>query len=40
MRNRITHEYWGISLEIVYETAKNKMEELEKYTQNLIGELK
>ncbi len=40
MRNRITHEYWGVSLEIVYKTAKEKMGELEEYTKNLINELK
>ncbi len=40
MRNRITHEYWGVSLEIVYKTAKEKMEELEEYIKKLIDELK
>lgn len=39
MRNRITHEYWGVSLEIVYETAKNKMKELEEYAKKIIEEL-
>ncbi len=40
MRNRITHKYWGVSLEIVYKTAKEKIGELEEYTKNLIDELK
>ena len=39
MRNRITHEYWGISLETVYRTAKDNMDELKKYTEALIEEI-
>jgi uncharacterized protein with HEPN domain len=30
MRNRLIHHYWGTSLEIVYDTAKNEIKELKE----------
>ena len=31
MRNRLIHEYWGTSLEMIYEVSVFEMEDLLKY---------
>ncbi len=31
MRNRLIHEYWGTSLEMLYEVSVFEMEDLLKY---------
>ena len=40
MRNRLIHEYWGTSLEIIYEVSVFEMEDLLKYIYLLREKLK
>jgi len=35
MRNRLTHEYWEVDLDIVWKTAKERVPELKKQLQTL-----
>lgn len=40
MRNRIIHEYWGTSLETIYDVcSSNELIELKKYAQTIIDYL-
>ena len=40
MRNRLIHEYWGTSLEMIYEVSVFEMEDLLKYIYLLREKLK
>ena len=40
MRNRLIHEYWGTSLEMIYEVSVFEMEDLLKYIYLLRKKLK
>ena len=40
MRNRLIHEYWGTSLEMIYEVSVFEMEDLLKYIYLLRENLK
>ena len=40
MRNRLIHEYWGTSLEMIYEISVFEMEDLLKYIYLLREKLK
>jgi uncharacterized protein with HEPN domain len=40
MRNFLIHQYWGVSLEMVYQVAKGDILELEKYIKEMIIEEK
>ena len=40
MRNRLIHEYWGTSLEMIYEVSVFEMENLLKYIYLLRENLK
>ncbi|MBU1085152.1 MAG: DUF86 domain-containing protein [Candidatus Beckwithbacteria bacterium] len=36
MRNRLTHEYWEIDLDIVWKTVKERVPELRKQLESLV----
>jgi uncharacterized protein with HEPN domain len=36
MRNVLTHEYFGVNTQIVWDVIQNKMEPLERFCQKLI----
>ena len=36
MRNRLTHEYWDVDLDIVWKTAKERVPELKIKLQTII----
>lgn len=36
MRNLLIHQYWGVSIEMVYYVATEKMDELEMYIDKII----
>ncbi|MEG0135798.1 MAG: HepT-like ribonuclease domain-containing protein [Cetobacterium sp.] len=36
MRNLLIHQYWGVSIEMVYYVATKKIDELEKYIDKII----
>ena len=40
MRNRLIHEYWGTSLEMIYEVSVFEIEDLLKYIYLLREKLK
>ena len=40
MRNKLIHEYWGTSLEMIYEVSVFEMEDLLKYIYLLREKLK
>ena len=37
MRNKLIHEYFGVNLELVWETIKNKLPELEKQISGILS---
>lgn len=36
MRDKLIHEYFGVNLELVWETIKTKLPELEKQIRNIL----
>jgi len=39
MRDKLIHEYFGVNLELVWETIKSKLPELEKQISEILNEL-
>jgi uncharacterized protein with HEPN domain len=40
MRDKVIHFYFGVNLDIVWETAKNKLPELKEKIKNILQEIK
>jgi len=38
LRDIITHEYWGIDAEIIYDVISSKLPELEEIVQNILNQ--
>ena len=36
LRDIITHEYWGIDAEIIYDVINSKLSELEEVVKNIL----
>lgn len=39
MRNKLIHEYFGVKLELVWETVKHRLPELKKQIRNILERL-
>jgi len=37
MRDKLIHEYFGVDLELVWETVKNRLPELKKRILEILG---
>jgi uncharacterized protein with HEPN domain len=39
MRNFLIHQYWGVSIEIVYDVATQNIPKLENYIDNILEKI-